>query len=223
MLSEAARLGARVAVLASSGALYPSQNCPLDEDLAVSPVDVYGLSKQLMEQIGQFISRTSEMSCVAARLFNVYGPFETNPHLIPEIIESLKIGPTVYLGNTHTKRDYIYVDDVAESLYQCATLPQGGYTAVNVGTGIEYSAEEIVGTLAQLLGSEIEIRIEPSRKRAVDKLFQRACTLRFEKLTKTRSRTSLYEGLGLLLEHEGWPIGNAAAEPMASWRKERHA
>lgn len=203
VLSEAARAGARVAVSASSGALYPSQEAPLREELDVAPVDVYGLSKQLMEQIARFIATTSEMSCVAARLFNVYGPFETNPHLIPDIIAGLRVSRTLYLGNTHTKRDYIYVDDVAALLYRCAQLPTSGYITINIGTGVEYSADEIVREIAGILQSEIEVRVDASRRRAVDKLYQRADTTRLENLLGTAARVTLPEGLERLLTHEG--------------------
>lgn len=203
VLSEAARAGARVAVSASSGALYPSQEGPLEEDLTVAPVDVYGLSKQLMEQTCQFIARTSGMTCVAARLFNVYGPFETNPHLIPDIIAGLRVGRTLHLGNTHTKRDYIYVDDVATLLYRCAGLTEPDYLTVNIGTGVQYSADDIVREIAEILETEIEIRVDASRRRAVDKLFQRADTTRLESLLGRAAAVSLSEGLERLLTHEG--------------------
>lgn len=203
VLSEAARAGVGIAVLASSGALYPSQEATLKEDLAIAPVDVYGLSKQLMEQTAQFISATSSMCCVAARLFNVYGPFETNPHLIPDIIAGLRVGNTLHLGNTHTKRDYIHVDDVAALLYKCAQLPRSGFLTVNVGTGIEYSAGEIVEEIATILQSEIKIQVDASRKRAIDKLFQRADTDKLKSLVGATARISLSEGLERLLDHEG--------------------
>jgi UDP-glucose 4-epimerase len=202
VLSEAARLGTHVAVLTSSGALYPSQTDPLSEGIKAAPVDIYGLSKQLMEQAAQFIANTSNMTCVAARLFNVYGPHETNPHLIPEIIAGLHRGSVVRLGNIDTKRDYIYVEDAGDLLYECSKL-RSGYSVVNVGTGSEYSAQEIVDTIARLLGSEVKIDIDDSRKRAVDKMHQRADTRRLESFTGARARISLAEGLGRLLAYEG--------------------
>ena len=53
----------------------------------------------------------------AARLFNVYGPRETNPHILPEILSQVQKGQhTLKLGNIAPKRDYIYVRDVAHAL-----------------------------------------------------------------------------------------------------------
>jgi UDP-glucose 4-epimerase len=208
VLSEAARQDARVAVVASSGAFYPSREDLLSEEIAPAPVDVYGLSKQLAEQVTQFIAITTDMNCVAARLFNTYGPYETNPHLIPHIMASLRHGPAVELGNIQTKRDYIYVEDAAELLYACAQRSRDSYTVVNVGTGVEYSAEEIVQTIGQLLGCEIAIRVDAKRVRAVDKLHQRADNRRLEALTGLRARHSLGDGLEKLLAHERFvPVG----------------
>jgi UDP-glucose 4-epimerase len=211
VLSEAARQGARVAVVASSGVIYPNLDGPLSEDLEAVPADVYGLSKHMTEQVTRFIANTTEMSCVAARLFNTYGPYETNPHLIPHIVHSLQRGPSVKLGNIHTKRDYIYVEDVAEMLYNFAQTCKEDYTLVNVGTGIDYSAEQIVQTIAQLLGYEIKIRIDPTRVRPIDKLYQRADTRRLETLTSSRARNSLADGLRHLLVHEQFAIAHEKA------------
>jgi UDP-glucose 4-epimerase len=203
VLSAAARHGARVALVASSGSLYPSRDDLLSEDLEAAPVDIYGLSKSIAEQVASLIATTTGLSCVAARLFNTYGPYETNPHLIPHIMESLRRGSVVRLGNIHTCRDYIYVDDVAVLLYRCAKNCRDRYTVVNVGTGAEYSAEEIVRTASQLLGRNIKISIDDSRVRAVDKLHQRAATRRLETLTGMRPAHSLIDGLRKLLVHEG--------------------
>lgn len=202
VLSEAARAGVGVAVVASSGALYPGLDDLLDEELEPAPADIYALSKLMAEQVTRFTGMTTGMKCVAARLFNTYGPYETNPHVIPDIIESLRRGPEVRLGNTHPKRDYIYVEDVADLLYRCARKSDSPFEAVNVGTGTEYSVEEIVQEIGRLLGQVITIGTDPSRVRAVDKLHQRADTRRLERMTGMQARHSLAEGLGILLEHE---------------------
>lgn len=206
VLEAAARAGVRTAVVASSGAIYPSVEGLIPETLPPAPVDIYGLSKLLTEQVAEQFARTTDMACVAARLFNTYGPFETNPHLIPHIIASLQQGPVVELGNIHTKRDYIYVEDVARLLIALGEQVRAGYEVVNVGTGREYSAKEIVETLSELMGQEIEIRIDPGRVRRVDKLHQQADTTRLQQLTGMLPKVTLREGLARLLQHEGLPV-----------------
>jgi len=205
VLRAAADAGMRRAVVASSGAFYPSVDTALHEEMAPEPADIYGFSKQQTEETCAFIARTSSMTCVAARLFNTYGPWETNPHLIPHILESLRSGPSVELGNIHTKRDYIYVEDVAAAVLHLteASMDQP-FVAVNVGTGKEYSAKEIVETLGELLGEEITINVDQSRVRAVDKMHQRADTQRLQQMTGFGATHGLEKGLQNLLVAEGF-------------------
>ncbi|MGE0449673.1 MAG: NAD-dependent epimerase/dehydratase family protein [Vicinamibacterales bacterium] len=202
VLHEAARRGVRIAVVASSGVLYPSQDGDLNEDIEPVPADVYGLSKLLSEQVARFFATTTSLACVAARLFNTFGPYETNPHLIPHIVASLHQGGPVRLGNIHTRRDYIHVDDVADLLHGIARSCREKFTLVNVGTGLEHSARDILDTMAELLGRPIDIDVDPDRVRRADKLHQRADTRRLHSLTGMRAKYSLAEGLRHLLAHE---------------------
>lgn len=203
VLDAAVEAGADVAVVASSGVVYPSVDDPLTEDLERTPPDIYGLSKLLTEEVTKYVASTSSMKCVAARLFNTYGAYETNPHLIPHLMDSLRRGGPIPLGNIYSKRDYIYVEDVADLLLRSALSAADAYTVVNVGTGVEYSAEELVETLGRLLGRSLTVDVDPDRLRPVDKMHQRADTTRLEALTGTTARHSIEDGLGKLLQHEG--------------------
>jgi UDP-glucose 4-epimerase len=209
VLSHAARHGARVAVVASSGAVYPNWDGILSEDVAPEPADIYGLSKLMAEQIAEFVSNTTDTVCVAARLFNTYGPYETNPHLIPHIIASLQQQPFVELGNLHTRRDYVYVDDVANALYALAQECGRAYMVANVGTGTAYSAEDVVRVISQLLGYDIIIKTDPARARTIDKPNQVADTRRLDSIIGRVERSSLAEGLRRLLLHEQFELADS--------------
>jgi UDP-glucose 4-epimerase len=204
VLSSAVRHGATVALVASTGAIYPSRNSLLDEEITPDPIDIYGLSKLMSEEVTRFVALTSSMKCVAARLFNTYGAYETNPHLIPHIIQCIQNRGPITLGNIHTRRDYVYVDDVADLLLGCATKASDSYTVVNIGTGEEYSAQDIVQTIGELLGRELAIAIDADRVRKVDKLHQRADTRRLIELTGMHPRFFVADGLRRLLAHESW-------------------
>ncbi|MER3402098.1 MAG: NAD-dependent epimerase [Armatimonadota bacterium] len=189
-------------VFASTGALYPPVNMPLSEETPVKAQDIYGLTKLQGEQIVDYYHQRYGLQVTIARLFNTYGPFETNPHLLPHIIQTLKQGERVlHLGNLHPKRDYIYVEDVAEALCRLGTLeePFGIY---NIGYGEEYSVLEVVKLLSNILG-KIEIVQDPDRMRAVDKPHQCADISRLSKRLKWRPQISLQEGLMRWLRLEG--------------------
>jgi len=206
VLRAASECGVEKAIIASSGAIYPNREYPLNEDEGVSPSDIYGLSKVLSEEIARFFANITPLKCIVARLFNTYGPYETNPHLIPHIIQSLHKAPRVELGNIHTKRDYIYVEDVANFLLQCSKINSSKYLVVNIGTGREYSAQEIVAEISDLLGIHIEVVISSERIRKVDKPHQIADITRLVQLTGFYPQYSLREGLKKYLIHEGFRV-----------------
>lgn len=202
VLKAAVAAGAERAVIASSGIVYPGVDSLLKEEVQVEPPDVYGLSKVLAENVAEYMGRTTLLACVSARLFNTYGPFETNPHLIPHIMEEVHKGTDIHLGNIHTKRDYIYVEDTARLLVECAEAATEAHTIVNVGTGEEYSAEEIVRVTGEIQNQPLRILSDPARVRSVDKLHQRADITTLRHLTGAEPRIHLREGLTRLLQFE---------------------
>jgi len=203
VLTEAVRAGVRMCVLASTGAIYPLCNEGLSESLSAAPSDVYALSKHLMEETARAIANNSSMSCVVARLFNVYGPHETNQHLIPDILSCLGAGSVLRLGNVDTRRDYVYVDDAAGMLLGIALRASDRFAAVNIGTGDEYSAKEIISIIEQINNVTLELEIDPKKIRTTDRLHQRADTTVLEKMVGDRPRISISQGIYRLLKHEG--------------------
>lgn len=201
VLSAAATVGAKV-VVASSGAIYPSTDTPISEDLPAAPTDTYGLSKALTENIAAFFQSEHDLDCRIVRLFNVYGPGDPHPHLLPHIAASLKQSDTISLGNIKTKRDYVFVEDVAATLMAIGAHDSCARSTLNLGAGHEYSAEQIVAEIAGLLGRPVQIHTDPARLRPVDKMHQRADTRRLRDAVGSAPATPLREGLRALLRSE---------------------
>jgi UDP-glucose 4-epimerase len=77
-------------VIASTAAVYPIRDSANVEDDSTGPTDIYGLSKWINEkQLELYSQQQATTRCAAARLFNVFGPGETNPHVIPEIVDQM--------------------------------------------------------------------------------------------------------------------------------------
>lgn len=192
-------------VLASSGALYADKSGLIHEDDLIQPYDVYGVSKHMTEIAGAFFAQRHAMQVVVTRFFNTYGPNETQPHLIPTIIEQLKRGNDITLGNVQTKRDYIYVEDLAAGVVACADAALSGpnFVPLNIGTGVEYSAAEIVETMADILGRRLNLTSASALVRKSDKMHQTADTRRIHALTDWQAHYSLRDGLTKLLRFEG--------------------
>lgn len=163
-------------VFASSGAVYqPDEAAHRELESVVEPVDIYGYTKQQGEVYLRALAASRGLSGVIVRLFNVIGPGETNPHLLPAIVVQLRDNPeAIYLGNTWPKRDYIDVLDAAGGFAAAAlgTTPEPGQCeVVNLGSGQQYSVNEIVDRMRSVLGLEFEVRQDERRMRAVDRPF----------------------------------------------------
>jgi UDP-glucose 4-epimerase len=163
-------------VLASTGAVYsPSDSLHHEAASKLGPMDVYGFTKLHPEQYTGYFASRRGFPAVIVRLFNVIGPGETNPHLLPGLVAQLKAGRSeVKLGNLSTRRDFIDVRDAASGFAAAAMsgdLAPGEVAVVNLGTSRQHSAAEVIERLRQVSGVHFIVSQEPSRVRAVDRPF----------------------------------------------------
>jgi UDP-glucose 4-epimerase len=194
-------------VLASSAAVYaPADGAHQEQEDALGPVDVYGHSKRWAEELATGFAARTGTGVGIARLFNVFGPGETNAHFIPSLICQMKAGESVRLGNLSSTRDYVFVDDVADALLRlaryCADIhtaaghtAAGQTTTVNIGSGRAYTGHEVVEALAGFTPTSPAPIIDPSRLRPVDRPTLLADPTLAQKLLDWTARTSLAEGL----------------------------
>ncbi|WBL80341.1 NAD-dependent epimerase/dehydratase family protein [Bradyrhizobium xenonodulans] len=182
-LLRACPVGTRF-VFASSGAVYRPGDGPHDESSSVEPADVYGLTKLHAENYVRYFVKQRGLCGAVVRLFNVVGPGETSPHILPEIIYQLKSGSTkIKLGNIWPQRDYIHVEDAAEGFGRVALygeVPTGVTKLINLGTGTQYSVSMILDQLRSLTGLPIEVEHDASRARTVDRPFLQASIARIK-------------------------------------------
>lgn len=162
-------------VYASSGAVYKPDAHPHSEKSAREPSDIYGLSKLHSEAYVEYLTKRRQLSAVVVRLFNVVGPGETTPHLVPEIVAQLKAGRTkVGLGNLSPKRDYIHVLDAARGFIATALngeVQPGTVVTVNLGTSKAFSVQEVIEKLRLVTQIDFRCEQEGGRTRPVDRPF----------------------------------------------------
>jgi UDP-glucose 4-epimerase len=171
-LLEAARQlsGLETVVFGSSAAVYPPREEANGEASEPGPMDIYGETKLIGEDLMRLFHRETGVPTTSARLFNVYGPDETNEHLIPAVLTQVRAGDrTIELGNLTPKRDFVHVTDVARALGTLLTGSESGYATYNVGTGSPHSVREVVERTAEALGEEIEIVQDDDRVRESDR------------------------------------------------------
>jgi UDP-glucose 4-epimerase len=189
-------------VFPSSGAVYGFGADPWPEAAPARPREMYGLSKWLGEQIVMgFHQDRPEVRTVVARLFNTYGPRETNPHVLPGIVAALSEGKPVEVGSLWPKRDLIFVTDVVAGLL-AAAAGGPGFEIFNVGTGTGTTIGQVIRAIEVITGSPVEARQVPARMREDDgHLISDPAKLR--RATGWYPRYDLWAGLRRLLELEG--------------------
>jgi UDP-glucose 4-epimerase len=203
LLEACRRFPPRQLVIASTAAVYPiSDGICSEEGTPAGPTDVYGLGKWINEQQLELFARSADTRCAAARISNVYGPRETNPHIVPEIVDQLVNGATeLMLGNTAPKRDYIYVDDVAEAFVSIAERNPTSFRVFNVATSTEYSVAELVEALSKHAGGPVSIRTDPQRVRSIDRMRLMSDNGRIRSETGWSPRFDLQQGLAALWQY----------------------
>lgn len=188
-------------IMASSGAIYGDSDDFLTEsESKIAPVDIYGLSKLFCEKISDLYKDHFPVTLV--RLFNVYGPRETNPHIIPEIINQLRLSNTLNLGNIDTFRDFIHVVDVAKNFIQLVSNNLSGINIVNLGTSEAHSIRELIDIFSEKTNRDIKIKIDSKRFRISDKVVQKADITKLKHLNSNLKLMSFSQGLSDLLKYE---------------------
>jgi len=205
LLRACSSSGVEHVIFASSGAVYADSSDPLCETSPVRPVDIYGWTKLQAEQLCRWHAETEDLQVTACRIFNNYGPRETNAHIIPEIIMQLRISNTLHLGNVTPRRDYVHTSDTARAFRLLAdrSRESGIFQVVNIASGQDASVEELIKTISQRLGREIAIVRDLSRFRKADKEVQVADVSLLKSLTGWSRQVEFHNGLRDLLEFEG--------------------
>ncbi|UII31039.1 GDP-mannose 4,6-dehydratase [Fulvivirga ulvae] len=154
----------------SSTEVYGITDVPLiDESVALDPVNTYAVSKLAADRLCYTFHLEHQTPVVTARIFNCYGPRETEPYIVPEIIYQLNKGNTLKLGNIKAERDFTYVHDTAKALIAvlASDIPNG--EVVNVGSNVSYSVEWLAYKIAEIMEVDgLKLTIDQDRIRRLD-------------------------------------------------------
>jgi nucleoside-diphosphate-sugar epimerase len=153
-------------VHAGSALEYGSARGALAEDVTPVPTTAYGRSKlEATRRIARAVEADG-LAAVAVRLFTVYGPGEHAGRLLPSLIEAARTRTRVPLSSGRQRRDFTYVEDVAEGLLRIgAAVPAPG-AVLNLATGRLTSVREFAETAADVLSldrSALEFEALPTR------------------------------------------------------------
>ncbi|MHA1347289.1 MAG: NAD-dependent epimerase/dehydratase family protein, partial [Candidatus Heimdallarchaeaceae archaeon] len=165
----------------STAAVYAPDDQPHKENSKIDPPGIYGYSKMVNEHTlsVNLEDNLRELTGVNARLFNVYGRRDLNPHVLPEILQQMKKQTNndsinLELGNIQPKRDYIHANDVADALISITESDLKGIHTYNIGTGVSWSVEEVINKLEEIINKKIAIEHSQERMRKSERMFHQA-------------------------------------------------
>lgn len=172
-------------VFSSSCAVYGEPKAALDESHPRLPVNPYGDSKKIVEDMLHDFYDAHGIPFVALRYFNAAGAdpegevgemHEPETHLIPRLLKAAlgkqaKRDPVQIWGDDYDTpdgtcvRDYIHVNDLADAHIRALDyLRDGGKpVAVNLGSAEGNSVREIVAMVGKVTGKPLNISVGPRR------------------------------------------------------------
>jgi UDP-glucose 4-epimerase len=167
--------GVRKFVFSSTAAVYGTPTIvPIPEDHVKEPINSYGESKLIFEQILRWYTKAYAWSVVVFRYFNACGGasewgecHEPETHIIPLLLQAASgrrerfeiYGSDYPTPDGTCLRDYVHVIDIAEAhSLALKKMDTAGVYAYNIGTGQSHSVKEIWCAAERITGRKISLR-----------------------------------------------------------------
>lgn len=142
----------------------PLKAVATDEDSALHPISVYGVTKLAQEQLVLAVAQSLGIPATALRYQNVYGPGQSlrNPYTgILSIFSTLirQGRPINIFEDGRESRDFVYIADVVDATIRALRSDAANGLAVNVGSGIPTTVLDVVQALELALGARAQVTV----------------------------------------------------------------
>lgn len=158
----------RVVFISSGGTVYGKEaNCPLSEDTPLLPITSYGVQKMTIEKLLYLYNYMYGLDYRVARLSNPYGPYQRPNGVLGAATtftyKALKNDEIVVYGDGSVVRDFIYIDDAINGIYNIAN-EEHDYKVFNLGSGYGTSIRKLLEIIQNTLNIELNITYREARK-----------------------------------------------------------
>ena len=153
-------------VYAESSALYEGCCQYPTSECNEAPESFYAVSKMASKYFADAYHRYFGITFTALRYFCVYGPIQDYRRTIPPVMSAFIIkllkgqAPIIY-GTGEKRRDFVYVDDINDFHIQCLKDERTNNRVFNLGSGVNYSVNDIYTMITDLLGIHIPPLCKP--------------------------------------------------------------
>ena len=144
----------------------------VSENLETNPQTPYAVSKKAQEEMARVYVRAYGMNICMTRSFNHGGAGQRPGFLIPDFASGIvKVergeAESLKVGNLTSRRDFTHVRDVVRAYRMIAEKGMPG-EVYNVGSGVTWSAQEILDKLCEMAVCPIPVEQDPARMRPSD-------------------------------------------------------
>lgn len=208
--------GVRRFIFSSSAAVYGNPlTVPIREDHPRAPINPYGRTKAMVEDILADYDRAYGLKSICLRYFNAAGAdpagrlgerHEPETHLIPLVLRAAsgRLPEVSVFGRDYDTpdgaciRDYVHVTDLAEAHWLALErlLDGGESAAYNLGNGNGFSVAEVIESARKVTGRAIPVVDAPRREGDPPRLVADARRAKGELGWRPR-----YEALDTLISH----------------------
>jgi len=184
LLEAMKNTGVKKMIFSSSACVYgvPKKLPITEEEPLGEQENPYGITKVAMEEFCKLYHTLHNFDVTILRYFNPYGPGELhNPetHAIPNFIKSaLSKTPIPLFWQGEQVRDFIYIDDLAQTHVLALTLSD--LHIYNVGTETGVKVIDVVKKIFEIVGYEVPIDDKGERKGDVPSLVASAQKIKTE-------------------------------------------
>jgi NAD dependent epimerase/dehydratase len=143
-----------------------AQTVPISESHPLVGQSPYSASKSAADKLAESFFLSFGLPVVTARPFNTFGPRQTARAVIPTIASQLLSGAKeIKLGALTPTRDFNFVQDTVRGIIALAEADGVQGAVMNIGSGEEFSIEQIARLLMQVIRRDVPIVCEAERIR----------------------------------------------------------
>ena len=132
---------------------YGAQAAPQHEAMREQAISPYSCGKSLATHFLQMLASTEALPIQIARLFLVYGPGQKPNRFLPQIIQSCLAKQSFDVSAGEQLRDFLYIDDAVQGLYQCALYKDAFGEVFNIASGRAVQLRDMIHQVQQLVGA----------------------------------------------------------------------
>lgn len=191
----------------SGGAIYGNTDgLKVKEDRILEPCTTYGVGKKMVEDMLHYFNQKLGIAVTILRIGNIYGS-KLKRNIAQGVVDiliqvALQGGSFTTWGNAlKSKRDYVFLEDVAEAVsIVINNYKEGELRVFNIGSGETKSLEEVIRIVEKVTDKSINLISDNSKASGVNQI-----ALSIDKIQKEVGwvpKTSLEEGIRKTVQYK---------------------